>query len=236
MPRCRHGPPTATRPTTRRPPTSTTTISCRAGVGDVREAPVGGDCGVARRAELAGDRVHAQVGVDEGQPPACRVGDERADHADALDASRVGGVRSRRCTLPVGRSTATMLDSRSAVTSASGVPPLATGERGCRAQEERGSGSCEELAPVHALSTSSGVRRGPGLRSAAQPYRWQLPKEEPMRRLFLLAVLLLVPAAHAATGPTNGCPAPCSGQVSSPDGLQIPLRAAGRGRRQGRSL
>ena len=42
-----------------------------------------------------------------------------------------------------------------------------------------------------------------------------------MRRLFLLAVLLLVPAAHAATGPTNGCPAPCSGQVSSPDGRRL---------------
>ena len=42
-----------------------------------------------------------------------------------------------------------------------------------------------------------------------------------MRRLFLLVALLLVPAAHAATGPTNGCPAPCSGQVSSPDGLRF---------------
>jgi hypothetical protein len=42
-----------------------------------------------------------------------------------------------------------------------------------------------------------------------------------MRRLSLLAVLLLVPAAHAATGPTNGCPAPCSGQVSSFDGTQL---------------
>jgi hypothetical protein len=42
-----------------------------------------------------------------------------------------------------------------------------------------------------------------------------------MRRLSLLAVLLLVPAAHAATGPANGCPAPCSGQVSSPDGLRF---------------
>lgn len=42
-----------------------------------------------------------------------------------------------------------------------------------------------------------------------------------MRRLVLLAVLLLVPAAHAVTGPTNGCPAPCSGQVSSPDGTQL---------------
>ena len=42
-----------------------------------------------------------------------------------------------------------------------------------------------------------------------------------MRRPFLLAVLLLVPAAHAATGPTNGCPAPCSGQVSSPEGLRF---------------
>lgn len=46
-----------------------------------------------------------------------------------------------------------------------------------------------------------------------------------MRRLFVLA-LLLVPAAFstavgAATGPTNGCPAPCSGQVSSPDGTQL---------------
>jgi hypothetical protein len=42
-----------------------------------------------------------------------------------------------------------------------------------------------------------------------------------MRRVVLLAVLLLVPAAHSATGPTNGCPAPCSGQVSSPDGLRF---------------
>jgi hypothetical protein len=42
-----------------------------------------------------------------------------------------------------------------------------------------------------------------------------------MRHLALLAVLLLVPAAHAATGPTNGCPAPCSGQISSFDGTQL---------------
>ncbi len=40
-----------------------------------------------------------------------------------------------------------------------------------------------------------------------------------MRRLFVLAVLLLVPAP--ATGLANGCPAPCSGQVSSLDGLQL---------------
>ena len=37
-----------------------------------------------------------------------------------------------------------------------------------------------------------------------------------MRRLALLAILLVVPAASAANGPDNGCPAPCSGQVSSP--------------------
>ena len=37
-----------------------------------------------------------------------------------------------------------------------------------------------------------------------------------MRRLCLLAALLLVPASHAATRPTNGCPTPCSGQISSP--------------------
>ena len=42
-----------------------------------------------------------------------------------------------------------------------------------------------------------------------------------MRRLFLLTVLVLVPAAHAAVSPTNGCPAPCSGQVSSPAGTQL---------------
>ena len=40
-----------------------------------------------------------------------------------------------------------------------------------------------------------------------------------MRRLFVLAVLLLVPAP--ATSLANGCPAPCSGQVSSLDGLQL---------------
>ena len=40
-----------------------------------------------------------------------------------------------------------------------------------------------------------------------------------MRRLIVLAVLLLVPAP--ATGLANGCPAPCSGQVSSPDGTQF---------------
>jgi hypothetical protein len=42
-----------------------------------------------------------------------------------------------------------------------------------------------------------------------------------MRRLTVLrgiglAALLLVPASHAATRPTNGCPTPCSGQISSP--------------------
>jgi YVTN family beta-propeller protein len=37
-----------------------------------------------------------------------------------------------------------------------------------------------------------------------------------MRRLCLLAALLLVPASYAATRPTNGCPAPCSGQISTP--------------------
>lgn len=42
-----------------------------------------------------------------------------------------------------------------------------------------------------------------------------------MRRLFVLAVLLLVPAADAAVSPANGCPAPCSGQVSSPPGTQL---------------
>ena len=42
-----------------------------------------------------------------------------------------------------------------------------------------------------------------------------------MRRLCLLAVLALVPSAPAATAPTNGCPAPCSGQVSSPDGTRF---------------
>lgn len=40
-----------------------------------------------------------------------------------------------------------------------------------------------------------------------------------MRRLVVLAILLLVPAP--ATGLANGCPAPCSGQVSSPDGSQF---------------
>ena len=57
-----------------------------------------------------------------------------------------------------------------------------------------------------------------------------------MRRLSLLAVLLLVPAAHAATGPTNGCPAPCSGQVSSPSRHATAVRPAGRSRRRGRRL
>jgi YVTN family beta-propeller protein len=38
-----------------------------------------------------------------------------------------------------------------------------------------------------------------------------------MRRLCLLAALLILPAAaHAATRPTDGCPVPCSGQISSP--------------------
>ena len=58
-----------------------------------------------------------------------------------------------------------------------------------------------------------------------------------MRRLFVLAVLLLVPAAgaDAADRPTNGCPAPCSGQVSSPAGTQFlyvqPAGVGGAGRR-----
>jgi hypothetical protein len=42
-----------------------------------------------------------------------------------------------------------------------------------------------------------------------------------MGRLCLLAVVVLVQSADAATAPTNGCPAPCSGQVSSPEGTRF---------------
>ena len=42
-----------------------------------------------------------------------------------------------------------------------------------------------------------------------------------MRRLIPLLALLLAPVAHAAAGPLNGCPAPCSGQISSPEGEQL---------------
>ena len=39
-----------------------------------------------------------------------------------------------------------------------------------------------------------------------------------MRRLVLLTLVALLPVGNAAA---NGCPAPCSGQVSSPDGTQL---------------
>ena len=39
-----------------------------------------------------------------------------------------------------------------------------------------------------------------------------------MRRLFLLTIIVLLPVSHAAA---NGCPAPCSGQVSSPAGDRL---------------
>ncbi|MGH3071897.1 MAG: hypothetical protein ACRDNB_06460 [Gaiellaceae bacterium] len=42
-----------------------------------------------------------------------------------------------------------------------------------------------------------------------------------MRRLSVLLVLLAFAAADAATAPANGCPAPCSGQVSSLPGTQL---------------
>jgi hypothetical protein len=42
-----------------------------------------------------------------------------------------------------------------------------------------------------------------------------------MRRLFVLLVLLVAPAVQAGSAPANGCPAPCSGQVSSPPGTQL---------------
>ena len=42
-----------------------------------------------------------------------------------------------------------------------------------------------------------------------------------MRRLIPLLALLLAPVAPAALGPANGCPTPCSGQVSSPEGTKL---------------
>jgi hypothetical protein len=42
-----------------------------------------------------------------------------------------------------------------------------------------------------------------------------------MRRVCLLLALLAVPAVQAGSAPANGCPAPCSGQVSSPPGTQL---------------
>lgn len=42
-----------------------------------------------------------------------------------------------------------------------------------------------------------------------------------MRRVVLLLAVLFVPAVHAGSAPANGCPAPCSGQVSSPPGTQL---------------
>jgi hypothetical protein len=42
-----------------------------------------------------------------------------------------------------------------------------------------------------------------------------------MCRLVLLAAVLLLAAATPSTARSNGCPAPCSGQVSSPPGTQL---------------
>ena len=42
-----------------------------------------------------------------------------------------------------------------------------------------------------------------------------------MRRLFVLLVLLAASSVQTGSAPANGCPAPCSGQVSSPAGTQL---------------
>ncbi|MBA2462473.1 MAG: hypothetical protein H0V45_12010 [Actinobacteria bacterium] len=42
-----------------------------------------------------------------------------------------------------------------------------------------------------------------------------------MRRLIPLLALLAVSAVPAAGAPANGCPVPCSGQISSPEGTQL---------------
>lgn len=42
-----------------------------------------------------------------------------------------------------------------------------------------------------------------------------------MRRLIPFLALLVFLPASAAAGPTNGCPVPCSGQISSPEGTQL---------------
>ena len=42
-----------------------------------------------------------------------------------------------------------------------------------------------------------------------------------MRRVFLLLALLVAPAVQAGSAPANGCPAPCSGQVSSPPDTRL---------------
>src|SRR5687767_12551497 len=112
-----------------------------------------------------------------------------------------------------------MLDSRSAVTRASGVPPV----------ERAHAGAAPRISGAAAAARNSRLsmsflrpvcpgRSGTSLAGTAVE-RADTQGGNPMRRLIVLAVLLLVPAP--ATGLANGCPAPCSGQVSSLDGTQL---------------
>ena len=143
--------------------------------------------------------------------PELGVGDERAGAADRLDAARVGrrlraGGRCGR----VGSSTATMLDSRSAVTSASGDaagrPRRTPAEpRRGRAARRRQRGTLVGPCPEYGCAG----RRGPGTSDAPLRCRGGNTRRRPtMLRLIAFA---LVPLALASgTAAAGGGPSPGS--------------------------
>ena len=132
---------------------------------------------------------------------------------------------------PVGSATTTMLDSRSAVTSATGDPPLGAGERGrCGAEQQR-RGGCggEELASVHARTTARPAPEVPGpfgrdRRTGDETVR----KEDSMKRLAALIA--------ARSGPRRlrrvrrrvgtGRPPPTAQRLSSPVRRRPPGQAS----------
>ena len=143
------------------------------GVGDVREAAGWGKprCSAERRE--ARRRSGVRAGRSRRASASRSLCGRRARRPRRCSRCSAGrrAVRSRRCTVPVDRSTATMLDSRSAVTSASDVPPRGTGERAALLP---GGAGQQQLPGSHAdpcpRLRSSGVRRGPGPPAVAQPY------------------------------------------------------------------
>ena len=139
-------------------------------VRDVREPRVGGDGRVARRGELTMDLVHAEVGVDQRQPAAGGVGDERADHADAFDAARIGGSVEPPVHLPAAEVDGD--DARLQVGSHERERRSAAAPRECgrrQAEHERCCRHGEEVAPIHALSTSGPAAQVPGPHAAPPP-------------------------------------------------------------------
>ena len=199
--RCRAGPPSGVRATTRRRGTSTTTSSCRPESLTYASRPSGHTAVYRGSPNAPATALTSSVRESTTLSRPSSVCATTASPPAALSMLRgPAGVSSRRSTRPVARWSTTMLDSRSAVTSASGVPPARRPNAGAgQTEHERCRSRGEEVAPVHARTTHA---RPVQVRDLSGPLRCTGgDTRRGGRNMLRLAALLLVPLASPPASP-----------------------------------